>query len=129
MEKENGVPAEWSSHPQEPIFDPLALVNRLMGDKILAIKIFDTFLAETGEQLKRLSKYIENGDYNSINNLLHGMKGTAGNIGAETLYSSLMEMEIKAKEENLNMLLKLLPALENHLQVLQEQIKNSSALK
>ncbi len=129
MEKENGVQTAWSSHPQEPFFDPLALVNRLMGDEVLAKKIFDTFLAETGEQLKRLSKYIESKDHNSINNLLHGMKGTAGNIGAETLYSFLMEMEIKAKEKNLQMLLKLLPALENHLQFLQEQIKNSSALK
>ncbi len=129
MEKENGVPTEWSSHPQEPFFDPLPLINRLMGDKVLAKKIFDTFLAETEERFERLRKYIESEDYNSIDNLLHGMKGTAGNIGAETLYSLLMEMETKAKEKNLQMLLKLLPALENHRQFLQEQIKNSSALK
>ncbi len=82
------------------VFDPSILVNRLMGDKELAKKIFVTYLEETPEKLDLLQQHIDKEEPIAASNLLHGLKGSAANIGATELQTLLEKMEVTARDSD-----------------------------
>ncbi len=94
-----------------PDFDPTILVNRLMGDEALAGQILVEFLRETTIKLDKLESYIGEENCNSAGKLLHGLKGSAGNIGAIEIHTLLSEMETEARANNIGSLKAAVPVL------------------
>ncbi len=98
--------------PQDPPdFDPATLVNRLMGDEALARMILVEFLRETTIKLDKLETYIGEEDCRSAGKLLHGLKGSAGNVGAMDLHTLLCDMETEARAGNIEQLKATVPVL------------------
>lgn len=74
-------------------FNKSLLMNRVMNDNVIFETVIKAFLEDSPEQIALLVKYTEATDFNSAKKMLHTIKGTAGNIGADELYELAADME------------------------------------
>ncbi len=72
----------------------------LSGDLFQLAKVGRFFVKSSEENIPRLSRCIEAGDYAAAVNLVHSLKGSSGNIGAEELYKSAKLLEKHLREED-----------------------------
>jgi len=86
--------------PPHPPVDFPTFLARLMGDELLAQKIFSAFLLDLPAQIDVLSRAVRQKDFHAIQHQAHKMKGTAGNICADALHQTMIDMEIQAKAGN-----------------------------
>ncbi len=86
------------SHPP---FDRSALVERLMGDEALAVRIIEEFVVDTGAHLAALGQAVRNGDARSVLRIGHSVMGAAGNVGALALSEAFARLEAAGLGEDL----------------------------
>jgi PAS domain S-box-containing protein len=67
------------------IFDRQALINRLMGDEELVREVIGTYLHEIPSMFEQLKFSLGNGDAKTSERLVHTIKGSSANLGAEAL--------------------------------------------
>jgi len=67
------------------IFDRQALMNRLMGDEELMREVLVTYMQEIPSMLNQLKTSLANGDDKTTERLVHTIKGSSANLGAEAL--------------------------------------------
>ncbi|MGA1867399.1 MAG: Hpt domain-containing protein [bacterium] len=79
-----------------------AALKRIEGDEELFKIIFDTFLDEYPEEIKKLSHYISSGNYQELERTAHRTKGAVSAIGAEKARELFVVLENMGKEKNLN---------------------------
>jgi HPt (histidine-containing phosphotransfer) domain-containing protein len=72
----------------------------LSGDLFQLAKVGRFFIKSSEENIAKLSRCIEAGDYAAAVNLVHSLKGSSGNIGAEELYKSAKLLEKHLREED-----------------------------
>jgi CheY-like chemotaxis protein len=97
------------------IFNPDALLRRLMGDRQIAGIILGGFLADAPSQLKALSELIDNADAPGVRLQAHSLKGAAATVAAEELQATLLAMETAAHGGQLEKCAELLPHATRHL--------------
>ena len=96
------------------VFDYNDFLDRIMGDKELAISILEEFAGLIGQHGERLRQAVESGDHENIRQIGHLIKGESGNISAPALYESSYAMENAGKSQNIAEQNKILPVvLEN----------------
>ncbi|MDO5136365.1 MAG: Hpt domain-containing protein [Eubacteriales bacterium] len=122
MKKEEGLEEEKEPQAQEEsLIDREAGMVYCRGDQQMYQEILQVYLEEGVEQQARLSRYAEEGDWENYRILVHGIKSTSMNIGAESLARMAREQEAAAKDGRREELMKGWPALkELHGQVLKE---------
>ena len=99
-----------------PIFDKIALIQRLMGDEELAGVVIAGFLEDIPLQIKALYDYLETGDITAAERQAHTIKGASANIGAEALRAVAFMMEKMGKSGDL-------AAIQKHMSQLEEQFE------
>ncbi len=114
---------------QLPVFDKIALTDRLMGDGDLVRMVVTIFLNDIPDQILSLKKFIIDGDVNSAERQVHTIKGAAANIGAEALRAVAFKMEnIARTSKDLKAMQTCIPALETQFarlkDVLNKEIEN-----
>jgi HPt (histidine-containing phosphotransfer) domain-containing protein len=67
------------------IFDREALFNRLMGDEELMRDVLATYLHEIPSLFSQLKTSLDSGDVKTSERLVHTIKGSSANLGAEAL--------------------------------------------
>lgn len=72
-------------------------LRRMMGNKSILIKVIKAFIIEFKEAKNTISEYRILSDKEALLYYLHSLKGSAGNIAAENLYSKAVEIEGKLK--------------------------------
>ncbi|EKD34968.1 MAG: Sensor protein [uncultured bacterium] len=87
-------------NPHPPVDFP-AFVARLMGDELLAEKIYSSFRADLPVQLEILARAVQQGNVQAIQHQAHKMKGTSGNVCAHALHRTMAEMETAAREADM----------------------------
>lgn len=82
-----------------PTIDIAGVLQRIGGDQDLLREIIDLFLETAPEQLRHLQTAVA-GAYNSAETLrlVHDLKGTAANIGAEHLRHLARQYELAAQQ-------------------------------
>jgi len=84
---------------QLPGFDIQAGVARLGGNAQLYRELLQSFYREKAEVPVRLSQLLEAGEQESARELVHSVKGVAGNLSADQLFIAAKQLENSLKAE------------------------------
>jgi HPt (histidine-containing phosphotransfer) domain-containing protein len=98
------------------------MMNRLMGDEELVIKLIDGFIDDLPKQIKALRAYLAAGDVKSSERQAHTIKGASANMGGEALRALAFEMEKEAKTGNLEYVKAHLPDLKKQFDRLKKEM-------
>ncbi|MCK8824053.1 response regulator [Fuchsiella alkaliacetigena] len=99
----------------------LRMGGNVAAYKKLLVKFLDNQVSTT-EELRQL---FNKGDYQGVKKLTHSLKGAAGNIGANTLYEAIVDLEAALQEE-VGDISKLLRRVEKELQLVINTIESAN---
>jgi signal transduction histidine kinase/DNA-binding NarL/FixJ family response regulator len=91
------------------VFDPEALLKRLMGDREVAGKIVEGFCGSVPSQLANLRQRFDEQDGPGAQSQAHALKGSAATVSAGGLHAVAQEMERTAAAGPLDRFIELLP--------------------
>ena len=94
-----------------PCFDHDGLLDRLMGNAELALKVIAVFLETMPGQLAALSQAVDGGNLAAARLSAHSIKGAAANTGGAALSETAREAEECAGRGDLSHLIALMPEM------------------
>ncbi len=110
--------------PKKPVvFNRADMMERMMGDKNLQQTIIKCFLEDIPRQMQSLLEYLRTEDLPAMQRQAHTIKGASANISGEAARAAAFEMEKAGKARDLAAAKAALPALENNLALLIEELK------
>lgn len=99
----NNTPApESTSHPK--IWNKEAMMEIMMNDHALAVKILRLFITDTPKNMATFEKQVANEDIAGIIKMAHTIKGVAATIGAESLRDTALTIETTASSATIDSL-------------------------
>ena len=104
------------------IFDKNGLFERAMGDKELAQELIDLFFDHVPGKIDDLEKALEHKNNDSIKQLAHNLKGSAGNIGAIKLQETALKLENAGKANNINEAILLVSEIKHRFEAFKQHI-------
>jgi signal transduction histidine kinase/DNA-binding response OmpR family regulator len=104
--------------PQEIIFDADAMSKRLMNNENLIRKVVESFSRDMELQINILKTAIIDGDFVTIAEQAHKIKGAAANVSGIALSALALTIENACKAEELEVLRKMLPKIDSHFMLL-----------
>jgi len=88
----------WESLPAEiPEINLKKALDLISGNTGLLRKIMRSFLEQFGDVEKRLKQCLDQGELDQAQRLIHTIKGTSGNLGADALYAATRALELQLK--------------------------------
>jgi signal transduction histidine kinase/DNA-binding response OmpR family regulator len=78
---------------EKVVFNPDYLMELLCGDEGKAVKIMRAFLTDFQQKIDTFTRSYQSGDLLQVTQLLHAIKGTAGNIAGERLHEIAAQLE------------------------------------
>jgi len=117
------LPSEKKIAPQEPIFDYVAMGNRLMNDKDLIHTVAKAFISDMTQQIALLKTAVANEDCSITATQSHKIKGAAINVGGIALSSLAHKMECAGKAEEIETMNQVLSKLEHEFILLKTAIE------
>ena len=105
------------------VFNYNDFLDRVMGDRELAMSILDEFVELIGQHGEKLQHAVESGDHENVRQIGHLIKGESGNISAPSLYESSYAMEKAGKAQNRAEQEKLLPVVLENIDSLTKAIR------
>jgi len=85
----------------EQILDVDDFMERVQGDKDLFFELLDIFIEDFHPKIQTLKEAFTNKDHETIEHVSHFLKGSCGNISAESLRIIFQELEKNSKDDNL----------------------------
>lgn len=120
---EGRLAADWETLA---VFDRSAFMSRVQDDREMAELIIEAFLEEIPGEAPRLEGALATGELETIRQLAHKIKGSAGNLGALRLHKLAQQIEQaasqEAKREKLN---ELIPRLKREFQSLEGMLQET----
>jgi HPt (histidine-containing phosphotransfer) domain-containing protein len=104
-----------SSAPGPLAFDVKTLAERCLGKIDLIERIIVRFEAEASGFLQEVDALVSEADAGGVALFAHKLKGMAANISANELHGIARELERVAKEDNLDAVHELIPALRREM--------------
>lgn len=83
--------------PAQQVWDKAAMLERLMNDHALLGKGVALFLEDTPPRLESLHTALREGDGARVKKIAHALKGSAANVGADTLSAAAGAIEASAE--------------------------------
>jgi len=74
-------------------------MERVQNDKELFFELLDIFISDFQQKRQLLEEATTNSDYQTIEHVAHFLKGSCGNISAESLRIIFHDLEIKGREK------------------------------
>ena len=103
------------------IFDRAQLLERVLGDEAVAKAVIEAFLSDIACSQTALAEALANNDAAHSARICHTIKGTAANVGAQSLCEIALKLETCAKTSDFDALRSHLPELHRQLVQFQEQ--------
>lgn len=75
-------------------------LNRLAGDKAAYYNVLKKFRHSHGSFSAQLNQLMNAGQNEDVLQMLHGLKGVSGNIGADALHQATKQLELSLKQGN-----------------------------
>ena len=122
-DKKNSSPAETDLDKDLGIFNYPVLLARVMDDKKLANSIMSTFLEDLPIQMDLLKTHLIRKNAHAAGAQAHKIKGSAGNIGAESLSKTAAEVEKAGKSGDLAELNRLMIKLNDQYELTKRVIE------
>lgn len=98
------------------------VMERVQDDKELLLELFDIFEEDYARRRKVLGDALAARNFETIRDVIHSIKGAAGNIGAKTLHAICQNIERMAMDENLNGIVQAMPLLDEQYGAVQGHI-------
>lgn len=83
------------------VLDYDSFVNKLLGDRSVALQIFTAFLTNFTGQIEQLATAIADRDFPAIQRIAHQIKGSSGNVCADMLYRIVCDLETATKAQDI----------------------------
>ena len=96
----------------EPVFDRVAMRERLMGDEELISSVAEVFLTDMPTQIDLLRSLVATNDMEQIAGMAHRIKGASANVGGMALSALALKIEQAGKSGNLEVIQLCMPELE-----------------
>ncbi len=103
----------------EQVIDLPEVLERVQDDKELLLELFDIFTADYAVKMQALKKAITDQNFEVIKDVIHSVKGAAGNISAKAVHAVCMSLEQMAVKKDIEMIKKTVVQLEEHFKTLQ----------
>jgi HPt (histidine-containing phosphotransfer) domain-containing protein len=109
--------------PPPEMHEALALVQRIGGRELLD-KVVSLFRASAEERLVKLRVFIDAGDTSQVSRLAHAMKGSAAQVGAESLRAIAAVLEKEAGQLDQAALLERLDSFTEEVRLAMAQLES-----
>jgi CheY-like chemotaxis protein len=76
-----------------PLVDREAVLSRVGGDPVLLGEVVDLFLRDSAELVNEMREAVKAGDAARLTRAAHTLKGTAANLGAESVRELALKLE------------------------------------
>jgi two-component system sensor histidine kinase/response regulator len=115
------------SFPRLPGIDTVTGLKRVAGNKNLYGRILQNFTIENKDLIKQLQANLAQNNQEKAEHLVHTLKGSAGNIGAQNLFdiASTLDNELKIHPDNPKKIRHLIRQLDRELKLIQNVILNT----
>ncbi len=107
------------------IFDPDDLMERMMGDSILARSVAETFLRDIRSRIDMLKDRLNENDTRGAELLAHSINGAAANMAAMKFQKVASKIEKASRTNDLNTAVSLLNELENQFRETEKEIRRT----
>ncbi len=87
-------------NPAQPIDLPSAL-ERIGGDESLLQELINIYVEDFLEKNDLLRKAIDHGDFTTIREIGHSLKGSSGNLSLTYLHKTSYQIEMAGREEDI----------------------------
>ena len=96
------------------------VMQRVQDDKELLLELLDIFEEFYPEKRDALTGLLEAGDCDQIRDIVHSIKGAAGNISAKAVHTTCMSLEMMASNGDIEGVRALMPSLDSQYVELQK---------
>lgn len=107
------------------IFDPDDLLERMMGDRVLAKSIAETFLSDIRDRIDMLKDRLNENDTHGAELLAHSMNGAASNMAAMKFQKVASRIEKASRINDIDSAISLLTELENRFMEAEKEIRRA----
>ncbi|WP_432718315.1 response regulator [Pectinatus frisingensis] len=112
--------------PSLSFFAPQDIIKKLNGKTSSYQKILQLFYVNHRNDACTIEQYVLKQEYRKASNCLHELKGAAGNIGANGLYSAAMTLSNALKKDNKESIKNFLPIFQQTMQCIKRYLAISS---
>lgn len=103
----------------EKVIDLEEVLERVQEDKELLLELFDIFSNDYTVKMQTLKAAITEKNFEVIKDVIHSIKGAAGNISAKAVHATCMNIEHLSAGKDLAGIQSAVPVLEGNFKALQ----------
>lgn len=115
--------APHDSHPELPILDRAAVLDRLGGDEEMLQTFLDLLLQQAAADLPKLTEAVQQGDAKRVEHLAHSLKGAAASLSAERIRQAAYQLETMGRSGDLTSAVDALAQLRTEVDQLRQFLK------
>ena len=108
--------------PQCPPINVTKALERMMGDAVFLETIIQQFLTDVPQQLEEIRQALDSQDAETLQHKAHRLKGSAANLGADSVAAAALRLEQIGRQGNLQDGCEALDMLNGHIADLKEYI-------
>lgn len=108
---------------QVKVIDLTEVLERVENDKELLLELFDIFEQDYQSKSSKLQAAVARNDFESVKDIVHSIKGAAGNISAKVMHADCVKIEQLAAGKDMPAVNAALSGLEKNFKDLQGQIQ------
>lgn len=82
--------------------DLSSVLERIGGDGSFLQELIDIYIDDFIEKYAQIKQAIEQGDFDTIKEAAHNLKGASGNLGLNALQNTSYSLELSGKEKNID---------------------------
>jgi len=105
-----------------PVFDRAALLQRVMNDEELALRLITGFLGDMPGQIAQLKRYAADGNAHQVAAQAHQIKGACGAVGGEILRALAATLERAGKARDMASIAAQIGRVDAHFAALKEAL-------
>jgi len=97
------------------------VLERVQDDRELLLELFDIFQTDFEEKRKEIEEFLKQKNFSGLRDIIHSVKGAAGNISAKPLHVICSQIEAFAERQELSEINATMPGLDKeYAQLLQD---------
>lgn len=106
----------------EQVLDIKDVMERVQDDRELLLELFDIFETDYQEKRQQLQEYTKKKDLNKLKDVVHSLKGAAGNISAKSIHATCIAIEQAVPQKDFGLIEKLVAQVDTEFAKLQAAI-------
>ena len=106
----------------EEVIDLPEVMERVQDDKELLLELFEIFTKDYDQKIQVLRSALTEKNFEVIKDVVHSIKGAAGNISAKAVHATCLNIEKLSAEQNISAIESTVPVLDGNFKILQSRM-------